>query len=37
MAHDATVRQIEIIGEAAGNVSNVYREEYDDLPWGKMK
>ena len=32
MAHDAVVRQIEIIGEAAGNVSREFRVKHDDLP-----
>jgi uncharacterized protein with HEPN domain len=36
MAHDAVVRQIEIIGEAAGNVSTEYQADHDDLPWEKM-
>lgn len=36
MAHDAVVRQIEIIGEAAGNVSNEFQEKHANLPWGKM-
>jgi uncharacterized protein with HEPN domain len=36
MAHDAVVRQIEIIGEAARNISDEFREKYRQLPWGKM-
>ncbi len=36
MAHDAVVRQIEIIGEAAGNVSREFRIQHDELPWSKM-
>lgn len=36
MAHDAVVRQIEIIGEAARNISNEFREKHSKLPWGKM-
>ena len=36
MTHDAVVRQIEIIGEAARNVSDEFQEQHDDLPWGKM-
>ena len=36
MAHDAVVRQIEIIGEAAGNVSKEFQEKHDELPWGQM-
>jgi uncharacterized protein with HEPN domain len=36
MAHDAFVRQLEIIGEAARNISDEFREKYSKLPWGKM-
>lgn len=36
MAHDAVVRQIEIIGEAARNISDKFREKHPKLPWGKM-
>jgi uncharacterized protein with HEPN domain len=36
MAHDAVVRQIEIIGEAARNVSDEFQEQHSDLPWDKM-
>jgi uncharacterized protein with HEPN domain len=36
MAHDAVVRQIEIIGEAARNISDEFRISHPDLPWGKM-
>jgi uncharacterized protein with HEPN domain len=36
MAHDAVVRQIEIIGEAARNISNDFREKHSKIPWGKM-
>ena len=36
MAHDAVVRQIEIIGEAARNISDEFRETHSKLPWGKM-
>jgi uncharacterized protein with HEPN domain len=36
MAHDAVVRQIEIIGEAARNVSAEFQEKYPKLPWAKM-
>ena len=36
MAHDAVVRQIEIIGEAARNISDEFRNKYQKLPWGKM-
>jgi uncharacterized protein with HEPN domain len=36
MAHDAVVRQIEIIGEAARNDSTEIQEKYPKLPWAKM-
>lgn len=36
MAHDAVVRQVEIIGEAAGNISDEFQETHKELPWGKM-
>jgi uncharacterized protein with HEPN domain len=36
MAHDAVVRQIEIIGEAARNVSDTFREKHAKIPWGKI-
>jgi uncharacterized protein with HEPN domain len=36
MAHDAVVRQIEIIGEAARNVSDEFQEKHPNLPWMKM-
>ena len=36
MAHDAVVRQIEIIGEAARNVSDEFQEKHPTLPWIKM-
>ena len=36
MAHDAVVRQIEIIGEAARNISDEFRSKHPKLPWSKM-
>ena len=36
MAHDAVVRQIEIIGEAARNISEEFQQKYPRLPWTKM-
>lgn len=33
---DAVVRNLEIIGEAAKNMPADVREEYPDIPWGKM-
>ena len=35
MAHDAVVRQIEIIGEAARNVSDEFQRKHPGLPWMK--
>jgi uncharacterized protein with HEPN domain len=36
MVHDAVVRQIEIIGEAARNVSDEFQKKHRALPWTKM-
>jgi len=36
MARDAVVRQIEIIGEAARNISDEFRDSYPKVPWRKM-
>jgi uncharacterized protein with HEPN domain len=36
MAHDAVIRQIEVIGEAARNISDEFRDKHSKLPWGKM-
>ena len=33
MIQDAVIRRIEIIGEAAKNVSIDFREKYPDIPW----
>jgi uncharacterized protein with HEPN domain len=33
---DATVRRLEIIGEAARRISDETRSRYPDLPWGEM-
>ena len=35
MAHDAVIRQIEIIGEAARNISDEFQMLNPDLPWEK--
>jgi len=35
MAHDAVVRQIEIIGEAARNISYEFQTKHSKLPWEK--
>ena len=36
LVHDAVVRQIEIIGEAARNISQQFQEKHPKLPWAKM-
>jgi uncharacterized protein with HEPN domain len=36
MVHDAVIRQIEIIGEAARNISDEFRNLHPKMPWGKM-
>jgi len=36
MARDAAVRQIEIIGETARNLSDEYQELHPKVPWGEM-
>jgi uncharacterized protein with HEPN domain len=36
MAHDAVIRQMEIIGEAAKNVSDEFQDKHRTLPWLKM-
>ena len=33
---DATIRQLEIIGEATKNISNDFRERYLQIPWKKL-
>lgn len=33
MRQDAVIRQIEIIGEASRQLSNVFRNEHDHIPW----
>ena len=36
MVQDAVVRQIEIIGEAAGNISVEFQGAHPKLPWANM-
>lgn len=36
MRHDATIRQIEIIGEAATHLTDEIRKENPDIPWKKI-
>ena len=35
-AIDATVRRLEIIGEAVKNIPDSFRKEYQDIPWNKI-
>ena len=34
--HDATIRQLEIIGEATKNLSPEIRDRYPDVPWRRI-
>lgn len=34
---DILTRSLEIIGEATANISEDFREEHTDIPWGQMK
>ena len=36
LVQDGVIRQIEIIGEAAKNLSAKFREKYPDIPWKKI-
>jgi uncharacterized protein with HEPN domain len=36
MAQDAVIRQLEVIGEAAGNVSGELRSNHSEVPWRAM-
>ncbi|OGY57442.1 MAG: hypothetical protein A3H67_02185 [Candidatus Buchananbacteria bacterium RIFCSPLOWO2_02_FULL_46_11b] len=33
---DAIVRNLEVIGEAAKNISVKFKDEYKDIPWNKI-
>jgi uncharacterized protein with HEPN domain len=33
---DATIRRIEIIGEASKNISEEFKRQYPDVPWSEM-
>jgi uncharacterized protein with HEPN domain len=33
---DATIRRIEIIGEASKNISEEFKRGYSDVPWSEM-
>lgn len=36
MAQDAVIRRFEILGEAANQVPDYYRQQYPETPWGFM-
>ncbi|NUQ36424.1 MAG: DUF86 domain-containing protein [Caldilineales bacterium] len=36
MLQDGVIRQLEILGEAAGNVSNAFRQTNYLIPWRQM-
>ena len=36
MVQDATIRNLEIIGEAAKQVSTEFRQAHPDIPWSRM-
>ena len=36
LLQDGVVRQLEIIGEAAKNVSSTFRDAHPELPWSQM-
>ena len=36
MKKSATIREIEIIGEAVKNIPNSFREKYLEVPWNKI-
>ena len=33
---DATIRRLEVIGEAVKNIPNNFRNQYPDIPWSKV-
>ncbi|OHB64017.1 MAG: hypothetical protein A2Y77_16205 [Planctomycetes bacterium RBG_13_62_9] len=37
MAVDAVVRELEIVGEAARNLSTLFVEEHPEIPWRRIK
>ncbi len=36
LAQDATIRCLEVIGEAAGRISAEFRDEHPEIPWVKI-
>ena len=37
MAQDAVIRQLEVIGESAGNVTETLRKSHPEVPWRAMR
>ena len=35
-AFDATIRRLEVVGEAAGKVTEATRQQFPEVPWQKM-
>lgn len=36
LRQDGVVRQLEITGEAANNISKAFKDAHHEVPWGKM-
>jgi len=36
LVQDGVIRQLEIIGEASGNLSSDFRDEHSNLPWPQI-
>jgi uncharacterized protein with HEPN domain len=36
LTQDAVLRCLEVIGEAAGNVSPQFRDDHDEIPWSQI-
>ena len=36
LVYDATIRNLELIGDAAGHVSQSFRDRYPDVPWQEI-
>jgi uncharacterized protein with HEPN domain len=36
MAQDALTRRIEIVGEAANQLGESFRQQYSDIPWAQI-
>lgn len=37
IVRDAAIRRLEVLGEAAGHVSDAVRTRYPEIPWRQMK